>query len=169
MHVSRLFCAALVTLATGGCAVAPQAQTRAAAAPIRAAAVRSHAAPACVEYGLASWYRAAPGQRRTAGGGTYRAANLTAAHPFLPFGTEVRVTDLDNDRSVIVRIDDRGPFVPGRIIDLSVAAAHRLGIRHRGVSHVRLLAVPGGSGTLPLTVGAGPLPSCAPGRGMGRA
>ena len=119
--------------------------------------------------GVASWYQATRRQARTASGRLYRANALTAAHPFLPFGTKVRVTDLENDRSVIVRIDDRGPFVPGRVIDLSVAAAQRLGIRHSGVSRVRLLAVPEGTDAIPSPIGLGPLPSCAPNRGAGRA
>ena len=59
---------------------------------------------------------------------------LTCAHPTLPFGTKVRVTNLRNGRSVIVRINDRGPFVSNRIIDLSYAAAVKLGYRERGTA-----------------------------------
>ncbi len=176
MHVRRLLCAAFVTSTIAGCAAAPPvppvaaaaAQPRAPAAPVRTVAARAHP-DACVQYGVASWYQATRRQARTASGRLYRANALTAAHPFLPFGTKVRVTDLENDRSVIVRIDDRGPFVPGRVIDLSVAAAQRLGIRHSGVSRVRLLAVPEGTDAIPSPIGLGPLPSCAPNRGAGRA
>jgi rare lipoprotein A len=64
--------------------------------------------------------------------------DMTAAHKTLPFGTRVRVTDLDTDRSVTVRINDRGPFVEGRIIDLSRRAADRLGIRDKGTANVKL-------------------------------
>jgi rare lipoprotein A len=63
---------------------------------------------------------------------------LTAAHRSLPFGTRVRVTNLGNDRSVVVRINDRGPFVDGRIIDVSYAAARELGALGRGVFNARL-------------------------------
>jgi rare lipoprotein A len=117
---------------------------------------------ACVEYGLASWYRAAPHQRRMADGALYRPNAMIGAHRFLPFGTKVRVTNLDTDRSVTVRIDDRGPFVRGRIIDLSVAAARRLGMRQSGVAHVRLVAIPDGSAAVRTSVSFGPLPRCTP-------
>ena len=63
---------------------------------------------------------------------------LVAAHRTLPFGTRVRVTNLSNDRSVIVRVIDRGPFIRGRIIDLSRAAAAQLGFLRRGITTVRL-------------------------------
>lgn len=94
----------------------------------------------CTQVGLASWYR--PQGRRTADGDRYGPDALIAANRSLPFGTRVRVTDLDSGRSVVVRIDDRGPFVRGRIIDLSAAAAGRLGMRQDGVATVRL-AIPG--------------------------
>jgi len=94
-------------------------------------------APApCAQVGMASWYR--PGGHHTADGDRARQDALIAAHRSLPFGTQVRVTDLDSGRSVVVRIDDRGPFVHGRIIDLSPAAAKRLGMRQDGVASVRL-------------------------------
>jgi rare lipoprotein A len=63
---------------------------------------------------------------------------LTAAHPNLPFGTRLRVTNVANGRSVTVRINDRGPFVAGRSVDVSVAAAERIGIIERGVAKVKL-------------------------------
>ena len=64
--------------------------------------------------------------------------NMTAAHRTLPFGTYVMVTNLENGRSVVVRINDRGPFAEGRVIDLSYAAAKRLGILHKGVAKGRI-------------------------------
>ena len=103
----------------------------------------------CAESGLASWYRPSAGQQRTADGRIARASDLTAAHPFLPFGTSVRVTDVETGRSVTVQVDDRGPFVGGRIIDLSSGAAQRLGMRQNGIARVRLLATPGRSGPVP--------------------
>ena len=94
----------------------------------------------CTQLGLASWYR--PELHRTADGDREGPDALIAAHRNLPFGTRVRVTDLDSGRSVVVRIADRGPFVRGRIIDLSSAAARRLGMRQDGVASVRL-EIPG--------------------------
>ena len=101
----------------------------------------------CTETGLASWYRTEDGHLLTANGERYRPDTLTAAHRFLPFGTEVLVTSLATGRSVIVRINDRGPFVAGRIIDLSSQAARLLGMQHAGVIRVRLqlYAEPAGS------------------------
>ncbi len=92
------------------------------------------------ERGMASWYGKKFHGRRTANGERYDMNALTAAHPRLPFGTVVRVTSLDNGRSVVVRINDRGPFKKGRIIDLSRAAARKLHMIKRGVVKVRLEA-----------------------------
>src|SRR4051794_31584714 len=91
--------------------------------------------------GLASWYGPGFYGRRTASGVVYTGAALTAAHPSLPFGTLVRVTNLANGRTVVVVIDDRGPFVRGRVIDLSATAARRLGMTRDGVVQVRLEVV----------------------------
>ncbi len=92
----------------------------------------------CSQTGLASWYHGEKGHLLTADGERYRPDVLTAAHRFLPFGTEVLVTSLADRRSVLVRINDRGPFVPGRIIDLSPRAARLLGMQQEGVIRVRL-------------------------------
>ena len=91
--------------------------------------------------GLASWYGPGFYSRRTASGTVYTGAALTAAHRSLPFGTVVRVTNLENGRRVTVVIDDRGPFVRGRVIDLSVTAARRLGMVRDGVVPVRIRVV----------------------------
>ena len=91
--------------------------------------------------GLASWYGPGFYGRRTASGAVYTGAALTAAHRSLPFGTLVQVTNLANGRTVVVVIDDRGPFVRGRVIDLSAAAARRLGMIRAGVVPVRLEVV----------------------------
>ena len=82
--------------------------------------------PASAQVGLASFYKHGG---RTANGERFNANALTAAHPTLRFGTKVRVTHLKTGRSVIVRINDRGPFVRGRIIDLSYGAARAVGLR----------------------------------------
>ena len=112
----------------------------------------------CVQYGVASWYRPSLARTPTADGQRLGPGTLTAAHPFLPFGTTVRVTDLATGHSVTVRIDDRGPFVSGRIIDLSAAAARRLGMGPNGLARVRLLARLGRSGPAP----AGSVPQGVP-------
>lgn len=86
--------------------------------------------------GVASWYGGKFHGRRTASGETYNMHALTAAHPSLPFGTEVIVTNRNNGRSVVVRINDRGPFTGGRIIDLSHQAASRIGMVNSGTASV---------------------------------
>ena len=91
--------------------------------------------------GKASWYGSGS---RTANGERMNAGALAAAHRTLPFGTQVRVENLGNGRAVVVRINDRGPFVGGRIIDVSKAAASSLGMIGAGVAKVRVAAVGGG-------------------------
>jgi rare lipoprotein A len=90
------------------------------------------------ERGVASWYSYPAGQRRTATGEPFDGSKLTAAHKTLPLPCLVKVTNLDNGKSVTVRVNDRGPFVRGRIIDLSPAAAGKLGFRNKGLAHVRV-------------------------------
>jgi rare lipoprotein A len=88
--------------------------------------------------GTASWYGSYFDGKATASGEPFNMYDLTAAHPTLPLGTEVRVTNLRNGRTVVVRINDRGPVVPGRIIDLSYSAARALDVKARGLQRVRL-------------------------------
>jgi len=88
--------------------------------------------------GKASYYADTFEGRTTASGEIFTHEKLTAASRTLPLGTRVRVTNEENDKSVVVRINDRGPYVRGRIIDLSKAAAHRLGIVEDGVADVRI-------------------------------
>jgi rare lipoprotein A len=88
--------------------------------------------------GLASFYGKKFHGRKTASGERFNMYAMTAAHKRLPFGTLVRVTHLKNGRSVAVRINDRGPFVRGRIIDLSYGAAKKLGMVSKGVARVRI-------------------------------
>lgn len=94
--------------------------------------------PTKVEEGVASFYADSLHGRPTANGETYDKNALTAAHRELAFDTRVKVTNLDNGKSVWVRINDRGPYANGRIIDLSGAAAHKLGIEEDGTAKVRL-------------------------------
>jgi rare lipoprotein A len=91
--------------------------------------------------GLASWYGGAFQGRRTASGEIFDMNLLTAAHRTLPLGTLLLVTDSENGRSVTVTVNDRGPFIAGRIIDLSYAAARQLGIVSQGVADVRIESV----------------------------
>lgn len=93
---------------------------------------------ASVYRGEASWYGPGFYGNRTANGEIYRPGTMTAAHKNLPFGTKVRVTNLNNGRSQIVRINDRGPYVGGRIIDLSETAADALGLKSSGVAPVKI-------------------------------
>jgi rare lipoprotein A len=94
--------------------------------------------PCYTEVGTASWYGDPYHGRRAANGEIYDKNKMTAAHLTLPFGSVVKVTDLDNNRTVSVRITDRGPFVKGRIIDLSQAAARELQMVGPGTAMVRL-------------------------------
>lgn len=93
---------------------------------------------ASVYYGQASWYGPGFYGNLTANGEVYRPGTMTAAHKSLPFGTRVRVTNLHNGRSRIVRINDRGPYVGGRILDLSETAASSLGVIDSGVASVKI-------------------------------
>jgi rare lipoprotein A len=90
-------------------------------------------------YGLASFYNEGT---QTASGEKFDPRELTAAHPTLPFGTWLRVTNVATGRSVIVGVNDRGPFVPGRIVDVSYSAAELLGMTGHGVAKVKLAVVP---------------------------
>jgi rare lipoprotein A len=91
--------------------------------------------------GIASWYGRRYHGRRTASGEIFDMTSATAAHPTLPFGTRVRVTNVVNGRSVVLRINDRGPFVRHRIIDVSRRAAELLGFVHDGTARVRVRLV----------------------------
>jgi rare lipoprotein A len=91
-----------------------------------------------VSSGQASWYGPGFYGNRTASGEVFRPGTLTAAHRSLPFGTRVKVTNLWNGRSTVVRINDRGPFHGGRIIDLAHGAAQELGVTASGVADVKL-------------------------------
>jgi rare lipoprotein A len=88
--------------------------------------------------GTASWYGPGFYGNRTANGEVYRPGTLTAAHRTLPFGTMVRVTNLNNGRSTVVRINDRGPFAGNRVIDLGQGAAQEVGLVNSGLAPVRL-------------------------------
>lgn len=94
------------------------------------------------QVGTASWYGKDFVGKPTASGEPYDMYDMTAAHPTLPLGTYVKVTNLRNGRAVVVRINDRGPVVDGRIIDVSYNAARALNFKNQGIQRVRLDVVP---------------------------
>jgi rare lipoprotein A len=100
--------------------------------------VRKQARTRPYQVGTASWYGEFFDGKQTASGEDYDMYDMTAAHPTLPMGSYVRVTNLRNGRAVVVKVNDRGPIVPGRIIDLSYGAAQVLQFEKRGVQKVRL-------------------------------
>ena len=108
------------------------------AAAVVALCALALAQPASAEFGHASWYALTS---RTASGENCDPTALTAAHRSLPFGTRVKVENVTNGRSVVVRINDRGPFVRGRIIDVTRAAATRLDFLRSGTTKVRLTII----------------------------
>jgi rare lipoprotein A len=99
--------------------------------------------PGAVQVGYASYYTTRDYGGRTASGERFDDRRLTAAHRTLPFGARVRVTNLENGRSVVVRINDRGPFLKGRVIDVSARAARKLGFLREGTVRVRLEVISG--------------------------
>jgi len=103
-----------------------------------------------VEEGVASWYGKDFHGKKTANGEVYDMYGMTAAHKVLPFGTQLRVTNLDNNRSIVVRINDRGPFVANRIIDLTKTGAEQIDMIGPGTARVRLESI----GTVAGQVGA---------------
>lgn len=136
-----VFLAVLASLVLAGCGRKHHVTLRTPAAPVPAPV-------GSVETGLASWYGHPYHGRAAADGEIYDMEKLTAAHRTLPFGTWVRVTNLSNSKTVDVRIIDRGPFVDGRIIDLSHAAAREIDMIGPGVAEVRLeiLSTPSAAG-----------------------
>ena len=98
------------------------------------------AEPAFRQIGVASWYGPGFHGRKTASGERFDQNDLTAAHRKLPLGSEVKVTNLENGRSITVEINDRGPYAKGRVLDLSKAAARKLGMMENGVAKVRIEA-----------------------------
>ena len=105
---------------------------------------RYHVMPTSRGYrarGMASWYGTQFHGRKTSNGERYNMFAMTAAHPTLPLPTYAKVTNLSNGKSVVVKINDRGPFHPGRIIDLSYVAAAKLGVLGRGTAHVEVVSI----------------------------
>jgi rare lipoprotein A len=123
--------AAILTLAVlAACAAVPPAPPPAPSPPPEK--------PSFSQEGLASWYGKAHQGHETANGEKFDMRAMTAAHRSVAFGTVLRVTNLDNAKVVKVRVNDRGPFVGGRVIDLSARAARELGVGEDGVARVRI-------------------------------
>src|SRR6202167_2625256 len=116
--------------------------SEASSAPSRSAQIKPDnpkiAKTQAYQIGTASWYGEYFDGKPTASGEDYDMYDMTAAHPTLPLGSYVRVTNLRNGKVVVVKVNDRGPIVPGRIIDLSYGAAHALQFDQRGLQKVRL-------------------------------
>jgi rare lipoprotein A len=132
-----------VLLLAAACGGAPPAATTRPSRPPASRAERQ-ALIGTIERGLATWYGGKFHGRPTASGELFDEEEMTAAHRSLPMGTRVRVTNLNNDLSVVVRINDRGPFGEGRVIDLSRAAADQIDMLGSGVvpCTVEVLSVP---------------------------
>jgi rare lipoprotein A len=107
-------------------------------APLPPVATPAPERPVFTQTGMASWYGKTHQGKTTANGEAFDMNAMTAAHRTLPFGTVVRVTNLANNRTAKIRINDRGPYVKGRIIDLSAHAARALGMTDDGVAKVRI-------------------------------
>ena len=140
---------ALTALAMAACApraALPYLPSASAAAAATVAGAAPGQAVFATQEGMASWYGPGFAGRTTSNGEIFDPSQLTAAHRTLPFGTRVRVTNLETGASVEVRINDRGPFKAGRIIDLSRAAADRIGMLSSGVARVQVEVVSGTPG-----------------------
>lgn len=119
----------------------PKTKVKVASAPVKAKktkVAKASGGGASYQSGMASWYGGKFHGRKTANGETYNMNAMTAAHKTLPFGTRVRVTNTRNGDTTVVRINDRGPFIAGRIIDLSRAAAADIGVTNSGVAPVKI-------------------------------
>lgn len=134
MRILPIAVLAFVTLTLGACGGGGRAHATA-KKPTTAAA------GAFTQTGMASWYGPGFAGKLTANGERFDPDEMTCAHPKLPFHTRIRVTNLANGKSVIVRVNDRGPFAKQRIVDLSKEAAKRLGFVDDGVAKVRLEVV----------------------------
>jgi len=124
-------------------------------------AIPSGAMPISTETGLASWYGPPYHNRRGSNGEVYNMHAMTAAHRTFPLGSIARVTNLKTGHAALVRITDRGPFIPGRIIDLSLASAHKLDVWLPGVAEVKVelmesAALPGAPGKWAVQIGGFP-------------
>jgi rare lipoprotein A (peptidoglycan hydrolase) len=132
-----------------GCAVAAMValSARSEARPSDFVAYKRHAAPKAIQsesgtrVGIASWYGEQFQGNLTANGEVFDMNGLTAASRELPLGTRIQVKNLNNNRSIVLRINDRGPYIPGRVLDVSKSAAERLGFLNAGLAHIEMKVV----------------------------
>lgn len=139
-HFHRTGAALLLVVGLIGAKAAVPAINPAVAATSASTAAKTSSAPKhhWFQTGLASWYGKLFQGKTTASGESFDMNQLTCAHRSLPLGSLIRVTNLRNHRSVVVRVNDRGPVPENRVVDLSYAAAHFLGISHAGTARVKL-------------------------------
>jgi rare lipoprotein A len=128
----------IVVVLLGGCSSLWQPSPSVVTAPQPAPSPPISNVPRTVQTGIASWYGPGFHGKRTSNGEVYNQYDMTAAHPTLPLGSRVMVTNVQTNQSVEVRINDRGPFVGGRVIDLSYAAARTIGLYEPGTAAVRI-------------------------------
>jgi rare lipoprotein A len=136
-HIAHILATVLIVVSLGAAqrpTSSESVNTRGKRAPVAPKTARAKP----YQIGTASWYGSYFQGRATASGEPYDMYDLTAAHPTLPLGSWVRVTNLRNGRAVVVRINDRGPIIPGRIIDLSYNTARVLQFESKGLQRVRL-------------------------------
>jgi rare lipoprotein A len=140
--VAQSLAVVLTAAALAACAQAPMATNQSSWSSQRVASVHKRHSPLAskdasldASSGVASFYSSGS---RTASGEAFNPNELTAAHRTLPFGTKLRVTNVATGQSVTVRVNDRGPFVPGRVVDVSSSAAESLGMTGKGVAKVKL-------------------------------
>jgi rare lipoprotein A len=140
--VAQSLAVVLTAAALAACAQAPMATNQSSWSSLRVASVHKRHSPIAsrdtsldASSGVASFYSSGS---RTASGEKFNPNELTAAHRTLPFGTKLRVTNVATGQSVMVRVNDRGPFVPGRVVDVSSSAAESLGMTGKGVAKVKL-------------------------------
>ncbi len=140
----------LVVVGVAGCSTQLPAGSRRPFLPVAAMPAASGWGASEPHTTLASWYGPGFNGRSTSSGETFNSHRLTAASRALPLGSHARVTNLDNGQSVVVRVNDRGPYVRGRGIDLSQAAAERLGFRREGVARVEVTRLDATASAIPL-------------------
>jgi rare lipoprotein A len=142
-RIAQGVAAAIVLVASLGAAQGPassgsKTQSKPVPQQVELKPVAAKVHPKPYQIGVASWYGSYFQGKETASGEPYNMYDMTAAHMSLPLGTMVKVTNLHNGRAIIVKVNDRGPVVPGRIIDLSYNAARALNFKNKGLQRVRL-------------------------------
>ena len=157
MKALRRVAAAIALAGLAACAEQPLAPPVVTAVPLPPAPppLPAPEQPFFTQAGTASWYGGFHHGRKTASGERFNMNAMTAAHPSLKMGTVLRVTNLDNGRTTSVRINDRGPFKRGRIIDVSAAAARALGMTQAGLAEVRVEAFASDQPGVPAAAAAG--------------